>query len=54
MELAIPHLPGEDLGVAKSFYIDRLGFRVSFEASENGGTGIVGLERGTIRIQDGE
>lgn len=50
MEMAVPHLPGDDLGVAKRFYVDGLGFRVSFEASEDGRTGILGLERGTIRI----
>ena len=42
--------PGDDLGVARKFYIDGLGFQVSFEVSDDGRTGILGLERGTIRI----
>ena len=50
MEMAIPQLPGDDLGVAKAFYLDGLGFGVSFEASEDGKTGLLGLERGTIRV----
>jgi catechol 2,3-dioxygenase-like lactoylglutathione lyase family enzyme len=50
MERAIPILPAEDLAVAKTFYVDGLGFRVAFEASENGRTGLLGLERGTIRL----
>jgi catechol 2,3-dioxygenase-like lactoylglutathione lyase family enzyme len=50
MERAIPILPAEDLAVAKTFYVDRLGFQVTFEASENGRTGLLGLERGTIRL----
>lgn len=50
MERAIPILPAEDLGVAKTFYVDRLGFRVAFEASVDGRTGLLGVERGTIRL----
>ena len=50
MEQAIPILPAEDLGVAKTFYVDRLGFRVAFEASDDGRTGLLGVERGTIRL----
>jgi len=49
MERAIPILPAEDLAAAKAFYVD-LGFRVTFEASENGRTGLIGLERGTIQL----
>ena len=48
MERAIPILPAEDLAVAKAFYVDGLGFRVLFEASEDGRIGLLGLERGTI------
>lgn len=48
MEQAIPILPVDDLGAAKEFYVDALGFRVRFEASTDGKTGILGLERGTI------
>ena len=50
MERAIPILPAEDLSVAKTFYVKGLGFRVVFEASEDGRSGLLGLERGTIRL----
>jgi uncharacterized glyoxalase superfamily protein PhnB len=49
-EQAIPVLPGDDLGVAKAFYVGGLGFSVRFESTEDGRNGIVGLERGTIRL----
>ena len=48
MERATPILPADDLGVARAFYVDRLGFSVRFEVSEDGRNGILGLERGTI------
>jgi len=48
MERAIPLLPGDDLRVAKEFYVDRLGFRATFEVTTDGTTGLLGLERGTI------
>ena len=50
MERATPILPTEDLAEAKAFYVDRLGFRVAFEVSEDGRTGLLGLERGTIEL----
>ena len=50
MERATPILPTEDLAVAKRFYVDRLGFRVAFEASEDGHSGLLGIARGTIEI----
>ena len=50
MERAVPILPGGDLGVAKDFYVNELGFRVSFEATEDGKKGLLGLERGTIAL----
>jgi catechol 2,3-dioxygenase-like lactoylglutathione lyase family enzyme len=50
MEQAIPILPADDLAVARAYYVDRLGFRVLFEASEDGRSGLLGLERGTIRL----
>jgi catechol 2,3-dioxygenase-like lactoylglutathione lyase family enzyme len=50
MERAIPILPADDLATAKAFYVDRLGFKVTFEASENGRTGLLGLARGTIEL----
>lgn len=48
MERAVPILPVEDLRVAKEFYVGKLGFSVSFEASEDGTNGLLGVERGGI------
>jgi catechol 2,3-dioxygenase-like lactoylglutathione lyase family enzyme len=50
MERAVPILPGDDLSVAKHFYVSGLGFRVAFEATEDRKNGLVGLERGTISL----
>lgn len=50
MERAIPILPTSDLAAAKKFYVNGLGFRVTFEASMDGRSGILGLERGTIQL----
>jgi catechol 2,3-dioxygenase-like lactoylglutathione lyase family enzyme len=50
VERAVPILPADDLSVARTFYVDGLGFRVTFEASEDGRTGLLGLERGTISL----
>ena len=50
MERAVPILPVEDMAIAKAFYVNGLGFRVTFEASEDGRTGLVGIERGTIQM----
>jgi catechol 2,3-dioxygenase-like lactoylglutathione lyase family enzyme len=50
MELAVPILPVDDLALAKSFYVERLGFTLAWEASEDGRTGLLGLRRGTIEI----
>ena len=49
-EAAIPILPGDDLPTAREFYVERLGFRVRFEATEDGIHGLLGLERGGIRL----
>ena len=49
-ERAIPILPGDDLAVARDFYVGRLGFTVEFEATEDGTNGIMGLARGTIEL----
>lgn len=48
MERAIPILPADDLKVAKEFYVDRLGFDIRFEASEDGTQGLLGVARGSI------
>jgi catechol 2,3-dioxygenase-like lactoylglutathione lyase family enzyme len=50
MEKAIPILPTEDLATAKAFYVDGLGFRVTFEASEDGHSGLLGLARGGMEL----
>jgi catechol 2,3-dioxygenase-like lactoylglutathione lyase family enzyme len=50
MELAVPILPANDLGEAKAFYVDKLGFTVTFEASDDERKGLLGLRRGTIRL----
>jgi catechol 2,3-dioxygenase-like lactoylglutathione lyase family enzyme len=50
MERAIPILPAGDLARARVFYVDGLGFHVVFDTSDGGSTGLLGLERGTIRL----
>ena len=50
MERAVPILPGDSLAIAKEFYVDRLGFQVSFEATEDGRNGLLGLDRGTLSL----
>ena len=49
MERAVRILPADDLSVARQFYVEKLGFRVTFEAGD-GKSGIMGVERGTIAI----
>ena len=50
MERAVPILPAEDLVAAKAFYVDRLGFEIAFEASEDRRTGLLGVRRGSIYL----
>jgi len=50
MERAIPVLPADDIDVAREFYVDRLGFDVLYEVRNEGKTGLLGIERGGIRI----
>jgi len=50
MDRAIPILPADDLRVAREFYVDKLGFAVRFEMSEDGKNGLLGVERGGIVI----
>lgn len=50
MERATAILPADDLGKAKAFYVDRLGFDVRFEWSDDGKNGLLGLERGSIYL----
>jgi hypothetical protein len=40
MERAVPVLPGDDISVAKDFYVDGLGFQVSFEMTDDGKSGL--------------
>lgn len=50
LERAVPILPGDDISVAKDFYVGKLGFSIQFENTEDGKNGILGLERGTIEL----
>jgi hypothetical protein len=50
MERAVPILPADDLAVAKAFYVERLGFTISFEASVDGHSGLLGVARGSIAL----
>lgn len=50
MERAVPILPVDDLSVARQFYVDRLGFRVVFEATEDGKSGLLGVQLGSIEL----
>jgi len=50
MELAVPVIPADDLGVAKEFYVGALGFDVSFEATKDGKTGLLCVPCGTMHI----
>ena len=50
MDRAVPILPTDDLDVARRFYVDGLGFSVTFDASEDGHTGLLGVERGGIAL----
>lgn len=47
---AIPIFPGDDLDLAKDFYVRKLGFTVAWEHREDDRTGMMGLERGTIEL----
>lgn len=47
---AVPILPGDDLAVARDFYVGKLGFLVQWEETEDGHTGIMGLIRGTMEL----
>jgi uncharacterized glyoxalase superfamily protein PhnB len=49
-ERAVPVLPGDDVGAARDFYVNKLGFEVRWEASEDGHDGLLGVARGTIEL----
>lgn len=50
MERAIPILPVDDLVTARQFYVEGLGFEVSFEVTDDGKSGVLGVRRGSIAI----
>ena len=50
MERAVAVLPGDDLAVAKKFYVDGLGFSVSWEATADGKNGLMGFARGPMAL----
>ncbi len=50
MERAVPILPAEDLAIARTFYVNQLGFTVLFEITEDGHSGLLGLALGTIEL----
>lgn len=50
IERAVPILPGDDLSVAKQFYVGKLGFTLQWEATDDGKNGLMGVERGTIEL----
>ncbi|MDP3718033.1 MAG: hypothetical protein Q8T13_09755 [Acidobacteriota bacterium] len=50
MERAVPVLPVDDLATAKQFYVNGLGFEVSFESTADGKSGLLGVRRGSIAI----
>lgn len=49
MELAVPVIPADDIAEAKRFYVDKLGFELTFEHGD-GRLGIIGVKRGSMEI----
>jgi uncharacterized glyoxalase superfamily protein PhnB len=50
MERAVPVLPADDLSAAKQFYVDKLGFQLTFETESDGTRGMIGVKRGSMEI----
>ena len=50
MERAVPVLPVDDLAQARRFYVDGLGFEMTFEVRNDDGSGLMGVRRGSIAI----
>jgi len=50
MERAVPVLPGDSISVAREFFVERLGFSVRFEATEDGINGLLGVQRGDLYL----
>jgi catechol 2,3-dioxygenase-like lactoylglutathione lyase family enzyme len=49
-ERSVPILPADDLGAARAFYVEALGFSVTFDTSGGGGTGLLGVKRGGLEL----
>ena len=49
-ERAVPILPADDLVAARTFYVDALGFTVTFDTSSDGAGGLLGLKRGGLEL----
>lgn len=49
-ERAVPILPGDSVTVAREFYADRLGFEVTWNASEDGVDGLIGFARNGMAL----
>lgn len=47
---AVPILPADDLATSRAFYADALGFTVTFDTSDGGPTGLLGLRRGGLEL----
>jgi catechol 2,3-dioxygenase-like lactoylglutathione lyase family enzyme len=50
MELAVPVIPADDISQMKRFYIDKLGFQLTFETESDGTRGMIGVKRGSMEI----
>lgn len=50
VERAVAVLPGDDLRIAKEFYLGKLGFTLQWEDSADGHSGIMGVERGGLEL----
>ena len=50
IERAVPILPGDDLRVAREFYVGKLGFTVEWESTEDGKNGLMGIAKGTLEL----
>lgn len=46
----MPILPVDDLRRAREFYVDQLGFEVTFHVTEDGQNGLLGVRRGSIAL----
>lgn len=50
MELAVPVIPADDVSEAKQFYVNKLGFQLTFETKSEGTRGMIGVKRGSMEI----